>query len=458
MISKVSSYTPAMRCSHTHFGRCLVVTLIAMLISATTACADAQQQHNQPDAGSTFWRAWLDSPGGQLRFVLETQLDVDGEPDRAWIHNGEERIAIPTVCADGEMLLLRFNHYDSEISAAFTASQSGLQGAWTKTGSSGAITKMAFHARSQDWLLSNAHDDAASAGENEHLKAFREQRWTVDFESSDDPAVGVFVVHGAQPDETENATGIAHGTFMTTTGDYRYLAGRLEKDQLFLSVFDGAHAFLFKARVQKDGTLAGDFWSRDAWRETWTAHPDADAALPNAFTQTTWAGASADDATADLEQMVFKDMNGKLRSVAEFKQPDRPMLIKVFGSWCPNCHDAAKYLVELDQKYQQRGLTILGLAFELTGDFERDAGQVRIFKTTHGIEFPLLLAGLSDKEKATKSLAVLDKVRSFPTTIFIDGDGAIRSIHTGYTGPATGAAHDEMRAEYERLIEEMLAE
>ena len=36
----------------------------------------------------------------------------------------------------------------------------------------------------------------------------------------------------------------------------------------------------------------------------------------------------------------------------------------MFGSWCPNCHDAAEYLVELDRRYRSRGLSILGLAFE----------------------------------------------------------------------------------------------
>ena len=46
-------------------------------------------------------------------------------------------------------------------------------------------------------------------------------------------------------------------------------------------------------------------------------------------------------------------------------------LIVIFGTWCPNCYDQTKYLVELDERYGDKGLSILGLAFEFGDDLDR---------------------------------------------------------------------------------------
>ena len=128
----------------------------------------------------------------------------------------------------------------------------------------------------------------------------------------------------------------------------------------------------------------------------------------------------------------------------------------MFGSWCPNCHDAAAYFAELQKRYGDKGLSILGLAFELTGDLQRDAEQVRKYLKRHGSNYPVLIAGMADKAKASESLPLLDRVRSYPTTIFIDSSGQIRAVHTGFSGPATGAAYSELRQKFETLIESML--
>ena len=97
-------------------------------------------------------------------------------------------------------------------------------------------------------------------------------------------------------------------------------------------------------------------------------------------------------------------------------------------------------LVELDHAYRQRGLSILGLAFELTGDLERDTRQVWQFAEHHGVEFPLLVAGVSDKQEASRTFPLIDRVRSYPTTIFMDGEGRVRAVYQGYSGPAAGEA------------------
>jgi thiol-disulfide isomerase/thioredoxin len=263
------------------------------------------------------------------------------------------------------------------------------------------------------------------------------------FNESDDPAIGIIE---ATPD------GSIHGTILTTTGDYRYLAGNISGRRLLLSCFDGAHAFLFDAQLETDGTLRGDFWSRDSWHDTWTAIREPEAELPDPFEQTHWVEGTV------LADAVFPDLDGSPRSLVEPAFAGKARIIEIFGSWCPNCKDASTYLVELDKRYRDAGLSIIGLAFEMTGDFERDAEQVRTYAQRQGIEYPLLIAGTSDKHEASQAFPMVDQIRSFPTTIFLHRDGRVRAVHSGYSGPATGPANAALRTKFESLIEELLAE
>ncbi|MHC5024060.1 MAG: TlpA disulfide reductase family protein, partial [Planctomycetota bacterium] len=319
------------------------------------------------------WHATLASPGGDLSFGLHLDRDDSGAP-RWWVINGPERLPVPRTTLAANGLTLEFTHYDSAIRAAVSDDGRTLRGRWTKTKSADAVTTMAFRA---EWLGPGGQDPDASARRADpaptEAAASIDGRWSVRFSSADEPAVGIFRADPA---------GEVTGTFLTTTGDYRYLAGSIGAGSLRLSCFDGAHAFLFRATLRPDGTLAGDFWSRDAWHETWTARRDPDAALPDAFTLTRWKG------DFDLDDLRFRDLDGRPRSPGDEAFRGRARIIQVFGSWCPNCHDATRYLVELDRRYGERGLSILGLAFELTGDFERDSGQVRRYLEQQGADWP----------------------------------------------------------------------
>ena len=86
-----------------------------------------------PDVAT--WDAWLESPGGELHFGLELSEATSDGPARAWVINGSERIEVPTVAfKPGSDVLLRFDHYDSEIVARFE-DDDRLHGEWTKMAS-----------------------------------------------------------------------------------------------------------------------------------------------------------------------------------------------------------------------------------------------------------------------------------------------------------------------------------
>ncbi|MCC5822060.1 MAG: TlpA family protein disulfide reductase [Phycisphaerales bacterium] len=267
-------------------------------------------------------------------------------------------------------------------------------------------------------------------------------RWRVRFDGSEEAAVGVFRVG--------EFSGEAFGTFLTPTGDYGHLTGRVDGDLMRLSKFDGAHAFLFHARMRDDGTIEGDFWSGNWHHAAWTAVRDDRAALPDAFGQTSATGVG-------VEELAFRDLDGTPRRVADLLDaggvPAR--VLYLFGSWCPNCADAGAEMKRLKEKYGRR-LTIVGLAFEQTEDFERSARQVRLYTQRHGADWPVLIAGLSDKDRASAELPVLDRVRAYPTTIFLDADNAIVAVHTGFSGPATGDEHRRLQRRFETVVEGLI--
>jgi len=414
--------------------RDLRVFLLAILFCTLAVAACRDRPPVDPKTGR--WHAWLDSPGGDLPFGLE----LLGEPGRpqAYLVNGIERAPVTQFEWSDAELTLRIEHYDSTVTARLSEDGRRLDGRWEKTSGPGERARLEFHAVKE----SRPRFPDSEVELDPRTVARIAGRWAVDFAEDDHPAVGIF---------RAGSDGRVTGTFLTTTGDYRYLEGTFDGERLRLSCFDGAHAFLFDARLEEDGTLAGDFWSRDSWHETWTASKDPDAALPDAFELTRWIDGS------DLSQVEFPDLEGRPRSLADPEFGGRARMLVVFGSWCPNCNDATAFLVELDREYRDRGLSILGLAFEATGDLERDIGQVRRYADHHGIRYPVLVAGMSDKTEASKAFPLLDRIRSYPTTIFMHGDGRVRAVHQGYSGPATGDSNRKLRERFVDLIEELLA-
>ncbi|MBL8842643.1 MAG: TlpA family protein disulfide reductase [Planctomycetes bacterium] len=461
-------------------------TAAARLAFVALLAPGARADEATPQLGS--WRAWLATPGGELPFALEFARGRASEPassgtnsttstsstDAAWratIGNGREAIAVDEVAIDAATatVTLDFPHYDSRITATLRDAGTRLDGTYRRRRNATEWVELPFHAtagaakRFSDALLQApppGTDREPLARELAAAAARASGRFAVQFSASDDPAVALFEV---APD------GSASGTFLTTTGDYRFLAGSLDRAWpgddglvgccddglphhfLRLSCFDGAHAFLFEAELLEDGSLAGSFWSGDRWHETWKARRDSTAALPDGFTLSRASGA------AQLHELPLRDLDGKVRHLGEAAFAGRAQLVVLFGSWCPNCHDACAELKALQREFAPRGLALVGLAFEQTGDFARDAEQVRRYAKRHAIDWPLLLAGSADKAAATATLGVLDRVRAYPTFLFVAADGTLRAVHTGFNGPATGAAHAAQHAAFVRTLEPLLA-
>jgi thiol-disulfide isomerase/thioredoxin len=241
------------------------------------------------------------------------------------------------------------------------------------------------------------------------------------------------------------------GTIISNTGDYGHFSGWAAADSFALAHFDGSYVYLLTGRLEGD-TLRGIFHAGLRTQTPWKAVRSKGGPHLKSPTELTTA-----DTTAPF-RFDFLDLDGRRVTSDDPRFRGKVVLVDIFGTWCPTCHDATPEIVKLYRRYRGRGLEVVGLAYEVTGDSAVDARQVRRYRHKFKISFPLLLAGTNDTEAAAATLPQLRGFTSFPTTLFLGRDGRIRRVHAGFYGPATGAQHRRQLREFEREIERLLNE
>ena len=221
---------------------------------------------------------------------------------------------------------------------------------------------------------------------------------------------------------------------------------------MYLSCFDGGHAFLFKASLNNDGDLEGDFWSGMKWHERWTARLDPDAALPDPLKLTYL------NPGYDTLEFRFPDLDGRSVALSDDVFRGKVVVVTIAGSWCPNCHDEASFLAPYYTENRDRGFEVVALMYEHFQNFETAVKQVRHFRKRHRIEYTTLIAGYSSKTDAAKTLPALNQILAYPTNIVIDRRGEVRRIITGFNGPGTGEHFEKYQKEFAHLIDQLLDE
>ncbi|MFY0643915.1 MAG: TlpA family protein disulfide reductase [Bacteroidia bacterium] len=262
------------------------------------------------------------------------------------------------------------------------------------------------------------------------------ERWSTEFDEGEDkyPAVGVF----------ELTEGIVTGTFLTETGDYRYLEGVLSDSVLSLSTFDMSHAFLFLAKVQDD-QLQGMFYSGHHFLCSWNAIADQNAQLRSAQNLV----GLVDTAEVNFEVV---DFNGDIISLDHPSFKGKPLVVQIFGSWCPNCYDESIYLREIYLELQKDSIQLIGVGFEKSENEEAAFLKLQKFREGLDIPYPLAYGGRADKELAQTVFPFLDKVVAFPTLLFFNKRHDLIAIHTGFSGPGTGDHYLNTKKEIESLV------
>ena len=382
------------------------------------------------------WRVTLDLGEALLPFNL--QVYEDQGDLLADVINAEERITIKDIRYSGDSIYMRMPLFDSEFQGIID-SIGDIHGLWRNFDRVDyALPFIAKH----DMIYRFCESNQGVAPPE--LKGKFDVRFSPDLEEDEYPAIGQF--------ETSGTNNRVTGTFMTETGDYRFLEGNFCDGKLFLSCFDGSHAFCFEAELRGDSLINGVFRSGKHWKEPWAGvkHENPQLTDPHQLTQIV-------DSSA-MNGLQFPASDGSVYTIKDESTMGKVTIIQLMGSWCPNCIDETMVYKDLYDKYHDEGLDIVPIAFESEREAESALVITDRLRERLNLPYQIYYGGYRSKKEAQERLPFLNKVSSFPTSIVIDKNGQVRDVHTGFYGPGTKSYYSEYVRETEEMVLALLNE
>jgi thiol-disulfide isomerase/thioredoxin len=132
----------------------------------------------------------------------------------------------------------------------------------------------------------------------------------------------------------------------------------------------------------------------------------------------------ADAAQRPLPALIMRDLEDRPVPLQELR--GRPLVINLWASWCGPCRREMPVLARA-----QQAQTVVRFAFADQGE---SPAQIREFLGAQGLRLEGVLADQDSQ------LSQHFGVRGYPTTLFFDARGSLRSVHTGELSRATLAA------------------
>lgn len=383
------------------------------------------------------WRAHLVRQDSvPVVFILKPEIENGNTI--LYVLNATEKIKITTVSVTKDSVNFSMPVFESTFKSKRNPDGS-LEGVWIK-GTGGAYQVWRFFA-----LPEQNNPFIKTQGK---AKTNVSGKWDVTITRANGTLRKAVAIFNQQKDQLT-------GTFLTPSGDYRYLDGIVTGDSLKLSTFDGAHAYVFYAKIDDAKNISGGiFYSGINGKEKWVAVKNEKIPLP-----------SPDQPTRMREgenklNFTFNDLEGKPVSINDESNRNKVVIIQIMGSWCPNCLDETKFLNEYYIKNRNRGVEVMALAYEYSTDLERSKKSLQKFQQLYNVQYPMLITGATaaDENKTEKTLPQLTPIRTFPTTIFIDRKGNVREIKGNFYGPGAGKYHEQYKKEFNSRVDELINE
>ena len=393
-----------------------IVTLLLVAHERTARATDL------PPSG--LWDAGIVVNGVLIPFRLE--LTVAGDDASGAFFNGDERVRSTTGNYRAGSLVLQFAQYASSLQAQWR--DGSLTGAYARTGRTG----YAFQARPHSAPPPISRKIPSIAGQ-----------WEIAVKDPKGEAAWRFFVRQSGAEVT--------ASILRVDGDTGALSGSYQDGKFVLSHFSGARPLLLEVTPSADGSLSLVQNGKTQYTALRSSQARAKK-LPQPADPSRWT--SVKDPTQPL-RFSAPDLSGKTVTESDPRFKGKVVLVNVMGSWCPNCHDEAPFLQELYRAYRGRGLEIVALSFEDSEQL-KDPVRLRAFIAAYGIDYTVLLAGEPSEVSAKLPQAL--NLSTWPATFFVARSGLVRGAHAGFAGKATGAAHDQLKAELRATVEKLLAE
>ncbi len=370
--------------------------------------------------------------------VIPFRLDISGSGAnlKGTLYNGDDKEFTTSAKFENGKLVLDFAHYLTTITA--TVKDGQLTGKIDQR--NGEVGGSAFQAKHY------VAPPAVSAASIPSIDGV----WEIPFEVGKESPKGekawrlIVKQNGVE----------ASAAILRVDGDTGALTGTYRDGKFSLSHFDGSRPGLMEITALPDGTLQVVQSGSNRNGKLIAYRPEVARAkgLPEPSNYTTHT--TPRDAN---EVFTYKmpDVNGKVLSNEDPKFKNKVVLAILTGTWCPNCHDEAQYLVQLYKKYRDQGLEIVALDFE-EPEQQDDLARVHAFTKQYGVEYTYLIGGAP--AEMWEKVPQLVNLNTWPATVFIRRDGRVDHIHAGFAAPASGEFNDQLKKEFTSTIERLLAE
>jgi thiol-disulfide isomerase/thioredoxin len=234
-------------------------------------------------------------------------------------------------------------------------------------------------------------------------------------------------------------------TFRTPSGDFRFLRGYLHENRIVLHRFDGQVIYLITADIKGDSLVNGLHFSGPAYSAAWKGHKDPSAEMSDPYQRTK---------VVNSNPILLKVLNLEGDTVLLDKNifQDKITLLTIMGTWCPNCLDESRFIDQYLKDHPDLPIQVFGLCFERPNTWEHAQRLLKKYTEALNLSFPLYYAGKPDAEHVNLGFPMLDGIKAWPTMIILDKNGQISKVHTGFDGPAAGAAYRNHIKAFDQLM------
>jgi thiol-disulfide isomerase/thioredoxin len=397
---------------------------LAAILALITNVASAQSIEGRWDASVTVNGA-----------VIPFRLDITGKGAdlTGALYNGEQKQTTTSAKFENGALALEFGHYLTKIIA--TPKDGQLEGKVHLRNDKDAAGNP---------FLARRYKPAKVVAVNVPVI---DGLWIIPRETNKGEKAWRFIVRqkGAE----------VSASILRVDGDTGALTGAWQDGKFVLSHFDGSRPLRLEITPAADGSLDMLQAGGGPRQGKLVAYrPDVARAKgvpePADFTTHTTVRDPK-----EVFKFSFPDLNGKLVSNTDERFKNKVIIAVVTGTWCPNCHDEARYLVQLHKKYRDKGLEIVALDFE-EPEQQDELSRAKAFIKKYGVEYPYLIAGAPAEmwEKVPQAV----NLNTWPATFFIGRDRLVKRIHAGFAAPASGEFHRQLKEEFTATVERLLVE
>jgi len=417
----------------------------AAVVLAAGIIAMPVRAGNQTGKLDGRWAATLQK--GELAIPFRLDIATKAKNVVGTLYNGDEDVETTTSASiENGAVQLKFEHYLTTITA--TAKDGELDGNVTV----------------QHRSPINITPGAAEGKTEDSVSAFHAKRYVAPTaaETANAPSIdGVWEIPHESP-KGEKAWRLIvkqkgseiSASLLRVDGDTGALTGGWRNGKFVASHFDGSRPGLIEITPQADGSLLVDLKAQPRY-DVFTAYRPEVARAKNFPEPANYLTHTSVRDPKEVFTYSFPDVNGKLVSNEDPRFKGKVVLAIVTGTWCPNCHDEARYLVQLYEKYHRQGLEIVALDFE-EADQKASLTRVNAFIKQYQVPYTYLIAGTPDEmwDKVPQTV----NLNTWPATLFIGRDGRVKGTYSGFAGSASGVYNTQLKEEFTATLERLLGE